>query len=165
MICWDHKNPGTSSQTPSLRLSERWLIYNLNREPGSHQSRPDGVWGNLILKTKRIFICFEDKCAFPGPGREEIVGLLHVRDWLLKSCLKHSEVSCERRCSAPVWTRVLVMFIPFVTLCPHSDMAVAGTVCLTASLPVTLKRYCISRKCKLAGNPVNLLFISNGKLS
>lgn len=60
-------------------------------------------FGDLILKNKRIFICFEDTREFPGLGRE---GLLQVRDQLSKSCLKHSEVNCEHRCNALAWTHV-----------------------------------------------------------
>lgn len=67
----------------------------------AHTSQGWMAFWNLILKNKRIFLCFEGKDVLSGPGSEEILGLFHVRHGLLKSCL-NSQVIVST--DALVWT-------------------------------------------------------------
>lgn len=63
-----------------------------------------------------------------------------------------------------VGTCVEQMQAPSLTL-PGTEGSGAGTVYTKATLPVTLDRHSINRRCKTASSPFNLQFPSNSKLS
>lgn len=132
-------------------------MVNLSPQSGAWLIPVKVGWGLGILfsKTKEFSFALKTRVSFTGLAEKGLAprqgSALEVVSETLRGQLR-AQMKCPGLDTC-------------ATLCPRSEMPVTGSVCLTASLPVTLKRYCISRKCKTASNPVNLLFISNSKLS